>query len=536
MAIYQCDRCGFGVRLWACRVVMALLACGAWVLVVCGAMLTLASSASAANTIYWSSASTVGASNLDGSGTASTFASVSNVATGLAFDTSGNLYVGDNAGGTNDKVDRVTPAGSVSPFVSSGLDEPSGLAFDAVGNLYIADYFEVDKAGPSGGTASGFGGSTNNAQGLAIDAAGNLYVADEGNNRILKIPPAGGSGSTFATGLDEPTGLAFDAAGNLYVANYGNGDITKIPAGGGPGSTFATGLDEPRGMAFDAAGNLYVANQGNGDITKIPPGGGTGSTLVSTGSQADFLAIADAPLGTGVPAISGADTVGQPLTCGAATWAADPPGGQLFEQPTSNAVAWQLNGAAVPGASGSSFTPTQPGSYTCSRTGSNQAGSAVQSSAAFMVSQPSQPAQPSRPRVSAVRFDDQQITLSTPSVCTANTSKLAVTLTSTKIPRSRAAKLKFSKVVFYIDKGVKHKRHKTVRTRSGKKKKVVVITYTANATKDHVPVTVELSLAGLKPGTDTLKVVVSYKQTKLEHGHKKSVTVTKTLKVKFAVC
>jgi hypothetical protein len=93
--------------------------------------------------------------------------------------------------------------------------------------------------------------------------------------------------------------------------------------------------------------------------------------------------------------------------------------------------------------------------------------------------------------------------------------------------KSKGAKLKFSEAAFYIGKGVKHKHHK-----HGK----VVITYTANATKDHVPATVDLSLAGLKPGTQTLKVVLFYKRTKREHGHKKTVTVTKTIKVKFSIC
>jgi hypothetical protein len=78
-----------------------------------------------------------------------------------------------------------------------------------------------------------------------------------------------------------------------------------------------------------------------------------------------------------------------------------------------------------------------------------------------------------------------------------------VTLESTTIPRSKAAKLKFSSAALYIDKGIKHTRRKTVRTRNGKKKKVLVTVYDANATVHHVPVTSNLSLAGLKAGTHT---------------------------------
>jgi hypothetical protein len=129
-------------------------------------------------------------------------------------------------------------------------------------------------------------------------------------------------------------------------------------------------------------------------------------------------------------------------------------------------------------------------------------------------------------------------TLITPSplACTANTQKLPAVLGSTKIPKSRRAKLKFVDARFYIGKGLKHKHKKTIITRTGKHKRVTITSYKPNATKDHVPATVELSLTGLKPGTHTLKVVASYKETERKHGHKVEVTVTKTLEVKFTVC
>ena len=78
---------------------------------------------------------------------------------GLAFDAAGNLYVANHG---NNTISKVTPAGAVSTFVSSGLDCPDGLAFDA---------------------------------------AGNLYVANNGNNTISKVTPAGAVSTFVSSGL-----------------------------------------------------------------------------------------------------------------------------------------------------------------------------------------------------------------------------------------------------------------------------------------------------------------------------------------------
>jgi hypothetical protein len=136
---------------------------------------------------------------------------------------------------------------------------------------------------------------------------------------------------------------------------------------------------------------------------------------------------------------------------------------------------------------------------------------------------------PPAPQLTKSIFDNQRIVLTTPSLlaCTASTKRLPVRITSTKIKGSTGAKLKFSSVAFYLDKGVKHTTH-----RRHKGKQVTVTVYLANATAHHVPVTVHLSLAGLKSGTHTLKVVLSYKT----HVKKKTVTVTKTLKARVVVC
>jgi hypothetical protein len=138
--------------------------------------------------------------------------------------------------------------------------------------------------------------------------------------------------------------------------------------------------------------------------------------------------------------------------------------------------------------------------------------------------------------VTTVRFQGQLITLTTPSLqaCTASTSKLPVKLTSTRL--SRGKKLRFSSAGFFVGKGVRHTHKKTVHLKNGKTKKIKVVTYTANAVVRHVPANVSLKLKGLKSGSHTLKLVISYKETVTKHHHKTTITVTKTLRVKFNVC
>jgi len=78
-------------------------------------------------------------------------AAILNGPAGVAIDQAGNLYIAD---GANNVVRKVTPAGYISTYAGTGtagysgdgsaatsaeLSAPWGLAFDASGNLYIGD-------------------------------------------------------------------------------------------------------------------------------------------------------------------------------------------------------------------------------------------------------------------------------------------------------------------------------------------------------------------------------------------------------------
>ena len=236
---------------------------------------------------------------------------------GVAVDAGGNLYISDTG---NHRVRRVTPAGVISTVVGTGepgfsgdggpaadamLIQPVGLAFDSSGNLYIADggndrIRKVTPAGiittvAGGGDTVGDGGPAaaariNEPTGVAVSAAGDVYFSDTNNLRIRKVT-SGGTISTIAgngnfkfsgdggpatsAALNSPSSVAVDILGNLYIADEFNQRIRKISSDGiittvaGTGERVFSGdggpatsvsLASPKGVALDAVGNFYIAD------------------------------------------------------------------------------------------------------------------------------------------------------------------------------------------------------------------------------------------------------------------------------------
>ena len=194
---------------------------------------------------------------------------------GLAFDSGGNLLVGDSTTGS---IIRITPAGVQSTF-ASGLTTPHSLVFDSSGNLFVADIgTNAIYKFTSTGVQSTFASNLNRPAGLAFDSAGNLYESEGNGSSILKFTPEGAQ-STFGTGVNQPAGLCFDSQGFLYEADQGTNRVLKF-APNGTSTVFAT-LDSsvdnaPVRPLVDPAGNLYlsvITQAGGGTIYKFTPAG-----------------------------------------------------------------------------------------------------------------------------------------------------------------------------------------------------------------------------------------------------------------------
>jgi len=242
---------------------------------------------------YGQGVSGAGAISVIANQVVSTFASGLTEPTGIAFDSSGNLYVGCETvvnGFLQPAIDKITSNKTVTVFASDLTDHVEDIAFDKSGNLYAATSNAsalqgggaIDKITPSGGKSIfvtlpptsivGDVGLT----GLAFDGQGNLFAADF--KTIYKITPSG-SASTFVTLPNvnqfndaDIVGLAFDKAGNLY-ADAGN-VIEQISPAGAIRQFAAVNIeDNAFGNAFDSAGYLFVGLGPASAVDDILPDG-----------------------------------------------------------------------------------------------------------------------------------------------------------------------------------------------------------------------------------------------------------------------
>lgn len=243
-------------------------------------------------------------------------------------DTSGNLTIFAGVG-----YSIVNPQQfDGQPATSGSLYNPTGIAVDSTGNVYIADTADqlvrmVDTKGimrtvAGSGTpcanstsACGDGGQAkaamlNSPSAVAVDTAGNIYIADSGDNRIRMVAtgtnvittvagtgvacasptsPCGDNKAATAAQLNDPLGVAIDKLGNLVIADSGDRRVRAIAAGktaiiayagtgnlcnpqtscGDGGKASAATFDTPWQIFVDASDNLYIADAPANRIRKV---------------------------------------------------------------------------------------------------------------------------------------------------------------------------------------------------------------------------------------------------------------------------
>ncbi|MGA3017764.1 MAG: hypothetical protein ABSF62_11640 [Bryobacteraceae bacterium] len=263
---------------------------------------------------------------------------------GIAVDRSGNLYIADYG---NNRIRMVTAstgiittiagsnttgfAGDGGPATKATFWFPTGIAVDSSGNVYVADTYnhvirKINTTGiistVAGSNQSGFAGDNGPAtkaelaapQGVTLDASGNLYIADTANERIRYVNLSGiittiaGTGTTgfsgdgsLATGatFGNPVAVALDASGAVYVADLNNGRVRRFVVGGNittfagtvtsvgdGGPSIQSRLDRPTSAAADSSANLYIADPTANRVRKVTPSGTI--TTVAGNGQAGF--------------------------------------------------------------------------------------------------------------------------------------------------------------------------------------------------------------------------------------------------------
>jgi hypothetical protein len=279
------------------------------------------------------------AGSVDGTGAAARF----NRPIGVATDAAGNTYVADSANAVIRKITSTgvttTIAGTVG--VEGGADGvgaaaqftgPSGIAVDSTGNLYVAEIENntIRKITSTGTvtTLAGVAGKTGATDGagntarfcspsaVVVDSTGNLFVTDQANHTIRKITSegvvstvagtAGQRGTTDGNGaaarFDSPSALTVDGAGNLYVTDANNytirkitptGDVTTLAGtagvlGNADGTGAAARFSSLSAIAIDATGNLYAADIAASTVRKITPTGEV-TTVVGVANATGIL-------------------------------------------------------------------------------------------------------------------------------------------------------------------------------------------------------------------------------------------------------
>jgi tripartite motif-containing protein 71 len=231
--------------------------------------------------------------------------------TGVAVDSSGNVFVVDRGNDRIQKFRLASPCPTGTTQVVAGVCfvkkwgtqgtgngqfyEPWGVAVDSSGNVFVTEYLNhrVQKFNNNGGFIRKWGtpgtgnGQFDSPTGVAVDHSGNVFVADSENDRVQKFNNNGGfirKWGTPGTGTSQfnwTQGIGIDSSGNVFVADVYNSRVQEFTNRGdfirmwGTNGTGPGQFRYPYGLAVDSSGkNVFATDPFSSRVQKYTSNGG----------------------------------------------------------------------------------------------------------------------------------------------------------------------------------------------------------------------------------------------------------------------
>ncbi|MGH9598179.1 MAG: hypothetical protein ACRD3K_15410, partial [Edaphobacter sp.] len=256
----------------------------------------------------------------------------------IVFDSHGNQYLSDTQNNCVRKIDTsgsmstlvglavsgqgdtCSTTSNPTPTPTQGLYQPTGLAIDSSNNLYIADSkhncIRMLANGASGvsalstvaGTCGSAVSATPNPNGLVLDAGNNLYISLQDTETLPTVSTyqvirqASGSASlcvmagapstlvpnacpgiTGSVVLNAPSGIAINGMGDLFIADTGNNCVRQLAnlatyktavglCSNDSSGNLATALNKPYGLAFSPAQSLLITESNPDNVVSYTLG------------------------------------------------------------------------------------------------------------------------------------------------------------------------------------------------------------------------------------------------------------------------